>query len=242
MPTHSGKIPVYVQVESVLRQKILKGQLGQGEQLPTLNELSAEFGVSQITVRTALANLKAERLISGKRGKGTFVAEQVPLQKHLVVTGDLQNFLEEWEKFKVKPLGMDRKRVRETRIPREIETFFGMDGQDSVCVVRRVRFIDGMPVSFFENFLRPEIAKHISLKELSKQPLRRIVEKKLGLQVGENETYLESVPAHPDVAEVLNTGVFSPLFLAQAMLWDASGQPFEIVNVFMRSDFFKYKI
>jgi len=242
MSTQSEKIPVYVQVESVLRQKILKGQLVQGEQLPTLNELSAEFGVSQITIRTALANLKAERLVSGKRGKGTFVAEQVPLRKHLVFAGDLQSFREEWEKFKVEPLGLDTKKIRETRIPREIEAFFGMDGHEPVCVVRRLRFIDGVPVSFFENFLRPEIAKHLTLKELSKQPLQRILERKLGSKIGENETYLESVPADPDVAEVLHTGVFAPLFLVQARLWNASGEPLQIVNIFMRSDFFKYKI
>ena len=64
----------------------------------------------------------------------------------------------------------------------------------------------------------------------------------MGLQTGENETYLESVPADPDVAEVLHAGVFAPLFLAQARLWDSSGEPLEIVNIFMRSDFFKYKI
>ncbi|MEW6442821.1 MAG: GntR family transcriptional regulator [bacterium] len=242
MADNSGKIPLFVQVEAVLRDKIVKGQLGQGEQLPTLNELSAEFRVSQITIRTALANLKAERLISGKRGKGVFVAQQVPVRKHLVFTGDLQSFMEEWEKFKVKPLGVDEKKIRETRIPRHIGDFFGMDGQEPVCVIRRVRFIDGIPVSFFENFFRPEIGRQLTLRELSKLPVKRILETKLGLQVGDNETYLESVPAPPDVAGVLKAEVFAPLFLVQARLWDSSGEPLEIVNIFMRSDFFKYKI
>ncbi len=238
----SKKIPFYFHIESLLRQKILTGQIQPGSQLPTETELAAQFGVSQITVRTALANLQSEGLIFRRRGKGTFVAMQVPLRKQVIVTGDVQSFVQDAERYKVKPLGIEKKKICETRIARDVEAFFHLKGQDSVSVVRRVRLLERNPVSFFENFMLPDMARHLSLKELAEQPLLRILQRKTGLEFGKSETYLESVPADPDVAEVLHTHVFAPLFLLQAFLWYPSGEPFEIVNIFMRPDFFKYKI
>ncbi|MEW5980401.1 MAG: GntR family transcriptional regulator [Acidobacteriota bacterium] len=242
MPNDNANIPLYVHIESILRQKILTGQLAHGEQLPTIRELSRHFRVSHITIRTALDNLKAERLLSAQRGKGVYVADHVPLPKPMVFTGDVQGFVEDWEKHKAKVLGMEKRRIRETRIPRDLETFFGMGPQEPVYVIRRVRFLDDNPIYLSENFLRPEIGKHLTMGDLSKRALQRILRDRMGLQIGENETYLQSVLAEPDVAESLDSDVFAPVLLLQARIWLATGEPLEIVNIFMKSDSCKYKI
>ena len=239
---YNKKIPFYFHIESLMRQKILTGQLQSGERLPPEKELAAQFGVSQITVRTALANLEAENLITRMRGKGTFVTRNVPLSKQVLVTGDVQSFVDDAMKYKVKTLGVENRAVHETRIPREIEEFFGLQSDETISVVRRIRLLNRTPVQFLENFILPDTARHVTLKELSDRPLQTILKQKIDLQVGRSETYLESVPADPDVAEALHSHVFAPLFLLRAYLWFASGEPFEIVSIFMRPDFFKYKI
>jgi GntR family transcriptional regulator len=236
------KIPFYFHIESLIRQKILTGQLQPGERLPPEKDLAAQFGVSQITIRTALANLEAEDLIIRMRGKGTFVTRNVPLSKQVIVTGDVQSFVDDSRKYRVRPLGIDRRKVNETRIPREVEEFFDLRGDDGLSVVRRIRMLERTPVQFLENFLSPETAKHVTLKALSEKPLQMILKEKIGLEIGRSETYLESVPADPDVAEALHSTVFAPLFLLRSYLWFSSGEPFEIVSIFMRPDFFKYKI
>jgi GntR family transcriptional regulator len=239
---YNKKIPFYFHIESLLRQKILTGQLQAGERLPPEKDLAAQFAVSQITVRTALANLEAENLITRMRGKGTFVTKNVPLSKQVIVTGDVQSFVDDSRKYQVKALGIDKKKVSETRIPREVEEFFGFSGKDRLSVVRRVRMLDRTPVQFLENFISPETAKHVTLKALSEKPLQTILKEKMGLEIGRSETYLESVPADPDVAESLHSNVFAPLFQLRSYIWFTSGEPFEIVTIFMRPDFFKYKI
>jgi DNA-binding GntR family transcriptional regulator len=70
-------------------------------------ELAVKFGVSQITVRTAPANLEAESLISKMRGKGTFVTKNVPLTKQVIVRGDLKSFVDDLRKDRVKSLGIE---------------------------------------------------------------------------------------------------------------------------------------
>ena len=47
------------------------------------NKLIKQFGVSQITIRNALANLEREGLIVRSRAKGTFVAEGYPYEKEI---------------------------------------------------------------------------------------------------------------------------------------------------------------
>ena len=123
-----------------------------------------------------------------------------------------------------------------------MEEFFGLGGEDTISVVRRVRMLGRTPVQFIENFMLPDTAKHLTMKALSAQPLQEILKKEIGVVHGRSETYLESIPADPDVAESLHSHVFAPLFLLRAYLWFASGEPFEIVSIFMRPDFFKYKI
>jgi GntR family transcriptional regulator len=236
------KIPFYFHIESLIRQKILTGQLHPGERLPPEKELAAQFGVSQITIRTALANLEAEDLITRMRGKGTFVTKNVPQSKQVLVTGDVQSFVDDSRKYKVKPLGIDKRKVSETRIPREIEEFFRLRGEESLSVVRRVRMLNKTPVQFLENFISNQTAKHVTMKALFERPLQTILKEDAGLEIGRSETYLESVPADPDVAEAVHSHVFAPLFLLRAFIWFSSGEPFEIVNIFMRPDFFKYKI
>lgn len=239
---YNKKIPFYFHIESLIRQKILTGQLLSGERLPPEKDLAAQFGVSQITIRTALANLESENLISRMRGKGTFVTKNVPLSKQVIVTGDVQSFVDDSRKYKVKALGIDKKKVSETRIAREVEDFFGLKGEDRLSVVRRVRMLDKTPVQFLENFISPETAKHVTVKALSEHPLQAILKEKMGLEIGRSETYLESIPADPDIAEALHSTVFAPLFLLRSYIWFTSGDPFEIVSIFMRPDFFKYKI
>jgi DNA-binding GntR family transcriptional regulator len=67
--------PAYVQIAADLRSQIENGDLPPGARLPTFRELSSEWSVSEIVARQALTTLKADGLVHGMQGKGTFVSE-----------------------------------------------------------------------------------------------------------------------------------------------------------------------
>jgi len=69
-----GFHPLYRQVRDVLVKRIIDGAWKPGETLPNEFELADELGVSQGTVRKALAELEAEKFVLRRQGKGTFVA------------------------------------------------------------------------------------------------------------------------------------------------------------------------
>lgn len=65
--------PLNVQLAAVIRRRIADRTLRLGDRLPTLKQLTAEYGLSSMTVRHALARLEEEGLIRAERGRGTFV-------------------------------------------------------------------------------------------------------------------------------------------------------------------------
>ena len=63
--------------QSVTRQQVLDliEQLGVGNAFPSERQLSADLGVSRLTVRAALDELVREGYLVRRRGSGTFVSE-----------------------------------------------------------------------------------------------------------------------------------------------------------------------
>ena len=81
--------PLYLQIKALLERSLDAGEWPPGAAIPSENVLAARFGVSQGTVRKAIAALAADNLVVRRQGKGTFVAthteEQVvavPLPAH----------------------------------------------------------------------------------------------------------------------------------------------------------------
>jgi DNA-binding GntR family transcriptional regulator len=68
--------PPYLRVSADLREKITSGELLPGEQLPSLDRLAAEYGVSRATAQRAVKVLTEAGLVETRRRWGVFVAER----------------------------------------------------------------------------------------------------------------------------------------------------------------------
>ncbi len=66
--------PLYLQIQEMLIERVIKGEWGPGEMLPSEMRLAAEYHVHQGTVRKALDAMAMRNLIVRQQGKGTFVA------------------------------------------------------------------------------------------------------------------------------------------------------------------------
>ena len=73
------KIKLSEQTAERLFERIVdERRYGPGEKLPNENELSAELGVSRTTLREAISSLVAQGVLQIQRGRGTFVAQELP--------------------------------------------------------------------------------------------------------------------------------------------------------------------
>ncbi|MEM6674621.1 MAG: GntR family transcriptional regulator [Planctomycetota bacterium] len=71
-------LPLGPQIVGQLKLAIASGRLGPGERLPGARDLAAELRVNFHTVRKAYGELEREGLLVSTRGRGTFVAEELP--------------------------------------------------------------------------------------------------------------------------------------------------------------------
>ena len=65
--------PLYSQIRELLIGRMLSGDWRPGHMLPSEFKIAEEYGVSQGTVRKAIEDMEAERLVVRRQGKGTFV-------------------------------------------------------------------------------------------------------------------------------------------------------------------------
>ncbi|MFI8854676.1 GntR family transcriptional regulator [Streptomyces sp. 891-h] len=71
----------YVRIAEELRSAITGGGYPPGSRLPTLPELSTQYGVSQTTIRQALGILRSEGLIETRARAGTRVRKRPPVHR-----------------------------------------------------------------------------------------------------------------------------------------------------------------
>lgn len=76
--TPGAAVPPFRQLAAGLRTDIETGILAPGEKLPSVKALAAHLGIATDTVQKALKQLRADGLILGKQGSGTYVTEAPP--------------------------------------------------------------------------------------------------------------------------------------------------------------------
>ena len=90
---HDGQ-PIYRQLRHRVVAMILDGVLKEGDPLPSVRNVAAEYRVNPLTVLKAYQELVGEELVETKRGLGMFVNAGA---RNLLLKGERQKFLtEQW--------------------------------------------------------------------------------------------------------------------------------------------------
>jgi len=103
--------PIYRQLRDRGIHMILDGVLKEGDPLPSVRNVAAEFRVNPLTVLKAYQQLVDEDLVEMKRGLGMFVK---PGARGLLLKGERQKFLnEEWPRIAetIERLGLTEKEL-----------------------------------------------------------------------------------------------------------------------------------
>ena len=86
--------PIYRQLRDLMVAMILDGVLGEGDPLPSVRQVAAEYRVNHLTVLKGYQQLVDERLVETRRGRGMFVR---PGARALLLEAERERFLsEQW--------------------------------------------------------------------------------------------------------------------------------------------------
>ena len=99
--------PIYRQLRDRVVAMILEGVLGDGDALPSVRNVAAEYRLNPLTVLKGYQELVDEGLVEKKRGRGMFVNDGARIQ---LLKDERQRFLEkEWPQVAatIERLGLD---------------------------------------------------------------------------------------------------------------------------------------
>ena len=223
-------IPLYYQLETILRNKITSGDYSPDTPLPSEDALAEEYEVSRITVRQALSSLEQDGLVIRQRGKGTFVSENTHILELPRFTGSIEDLILMGKRTKTKVIESSwidppdiirqRLKVKEAKVLR----------------IEKIRHIEGDPFSHVFNYLPPELGHKLPMALVKSKPMLMILEDELGVRANEAEQSVEATIADVADASLLDIRVGDPLLKAERTVYDVKGNPVEYVTVVYRAD------
>ena len=105
--------PIYRQLRDRVVAMILDGVLKEGDPLPSVRNVAAEYRVNPLTVLKGYQQLVDEGLVESKRGLGMFINSGA---RNVLLQGERQKFLdEEWPRIQatIQRLGLTAKQLLE---------------------------------------------------------------------------------------------------------------------------------
>ncbi len=113
--------PIYRQLRDRVVAMILDGVLKQGDALPSVRQVAADFQINPITVSKAYQELVDENLVEKRRGLGMYVTDGA---RDALLQSERERFLrEEWPALhaRLQRLGLDLRELLATAGRREAE-------------------------------------------------------------------------------------------------------------------------
>jgi GntR family transcriptional regulator len=112
--------PIYRQLRDRVVAMILDGVLKEGDPLPSVRNVAAEYRVNPLTVLKAYQQLVDEELVETRRGRGMFINTGA---RGLLLRGERDKFLgEEWPRVceTIQRLGLSMEDLLEAAAPKPV--------------------------------------------------------------------------------------------------------------------------
>lgn len=235
------RIPLYYQLENVLREQITSGKFRPGAKLPTESELIEQFKVSRITVRQALSTLSDEGLIERRQGSGTFVAQRRTRKRKfegaIHLNGSLDELIEMGLNTPVRVLEFNRLEADK----HEAELLAVKIGAP-VYRLKRLRIYENKPYSLIVSYFTAEIGEQLTEEELASGGILQKIETRLGVHLHEARQQIKAELADPYTADLLGIRVGSALLSVERTVFKDDGKPVEFVHTLYRSDIFGFTV
>jgi len=230
-------VPIFEQIEGRLRNAIASGELRVHERIPSERELSAQLGVSRMTIRQALTRMVAAGDLYTRSGKGTFVGErkiEQPLQR-------LTSFTEDMRARGLRP----STRVIEQeliRAPFELAAVLGRSAGTEVARVARLRLADDRPVAIEVTHLPHDVCPGLLRHDLAQRSLYDVLRAEYGLALHAARGTIEASRPTREERALLDLPAGVPILRLRRVTEGADGRVVEFVQAAYHGDRFQLHV
>lgn len=209
-------LPKTIQVSEMLIREIAAGHYPDGSRLPTERKMAKELGVAVGTLRRALAILEERGLLRRVQGSGNYVQAQPTVQSV-------------YEFFRLELLnggGMPTADILEIQRLKKDGSLPNIGISSRAHRIRRLRYLDEIPVEVEEIWLDGRFTDWIMLDEL-RDSLYYYYKEKLKAVIGSitDKVGVSKVPDWSPKSFTLSPG--TPCGFVERIGYDLSGEPVE---------------
>lgn len=231
------------EVEAVLLDRLTEWEK-RGGRIPAETELAAEFGVSRVTIREALASLERRGLVLRQQGRGTFVNSRAA-QIHTRMDESIE-FGELIQAAGYEPgLGFLEGRI-EAASP-EIAGRLAIAEGEPVLTIHKVFEASGKPVIFLINILPLKLLKGGSPQELLAEgslhaAIYTILDRWFGQKVAYQISSVSAVTAGAEIAQRLRCPLGSALLRMEDVGYNDDQEPVLYADVYYMTGTFEFQM
>ncbi|KXG44266.1 GntR family transcriptional regulator [Tepidibacillus infernus] len=236
MINKNSPLPIYYQLEEIIKEMIEKEELKPGDLIPSEREFSEKYEISRMTVRQAINSLVNDGYLLRKQGKGTYVARQK-------IEQTLKGLTSFSEDMKTRGMEPSTKLIDFNVIPSSngIATKLAIEEGTLIYEVKRVRLADHIPMAYEVSYLPVDLVKGLN-KEIVNGSLYEYIENILNMKIGHGTQVLEASIARKTESEILDIHEGAPVLMIQRYSYLEDGNPLEVVKSVYRADRYKFII
>jgi GntR family transcriptional regulator len=229
--------PLYYQMYTLLKNRILDGSIPHGTQMPTEQQLAEGFSVSRITAKRAMDELAGEELVERRRGKGTHVTHHYePETLEAPLLGMLEKLSSMGRKTRVKVLD-----VGLLVPPGDIQVDLGLDSGEKAHRVVRVRYSEDGTAFAHHISWTVGISSGFTERELE-QRVRLDILKENGIEVNRIEQTISATAAQDFIASELGMKVGDPVLTLLRRSYTADGKVVDVLYCHYNPKRFQYRM
>lgn len=229
-------LALYDQVADRLRSQIVDGQLAAGQRLGTEAELTAEFGVSRVTLRRAIAVLREEGLVVARQGVGTFVQRPRAAQ-----------VLDRLETLDVTLASQGYEPVTQVvdfgfaRPVSAIGSALELGDDEEILRVRRIHSVADGPIGVVDLAVPASIGRLLSRHEVEHRPFYDLLPT-YGINVGQARQVIRATAASKELAAVSGMAEGEAVLVCERLTFDVEQRPIVHATFSYRSDRFEFHV
>lgn len=232
----NGAIPLYVQLEMILRKKIEQGEYSRGDLLPVEKELMKRYQVSRVTVRQAMARLAQTGYIRSRRGIGTDVIyDKIEEQVEGVIS-----FTEEMKKHSIH-METSYCQMELSKPGEKVAKMLKIPLTQKCYCLKRIRNVDGKPLVYTITYLK-RVEELPTESSYYTDSLYEYLRREHGIWIESGKDTLEAALPSEEIQKALEIDAQMPIFLRTRQTFLTGGEVFEYSKCYYPGNRYKYTL
>jgi|TARA_B110000014_G_C20111230_1_gene585452 GntR family transcriptional regulator len=215
--------PLYIQVKKRITESLVSAEWSPGQSIPSEIELAKKYNVSQGTVRKAIDDLAADKILIRRQGKGTYVSthDEEDIQLRFLRLTEQSG---KKEKLQNKLISFEREKASN-----QIAKALGINNSSTLISIKRILTFNDKPLIL--DFIKVPAVSFRGLtaeKVIEKKgSMYRMYETDFATQMLHADEKIKAVKANKESSSILNISEGTPLLSVERLSYTYDDKPIE---------------